>query len=350
MKFKGQGSDILWLLLGVVLIFGTMAAFSPGSIVGKNFVGVRKNLESMFGGELGYCPFINPYAMTLYSSGQLEITGDHPLCGPLKYAIGEISRDKFMLGGVNCSDIVDDKLEYAVYSLSIESVDNYCADEPVGGTEESVNCINASKSGVHPLKDADGVNNLTTIKNVKGDIKYYPDLGTATADDVDIAEFSSDYFFAKLSDVQQSEIDKSNRVAIQLMTEKRPAWQCFLIFGILPFAITYYLLNDILLFTMLRTNTKRLIAIFASLIAVLTGAFANLVVAVSSLVGMTVGQSFLLAIFSFAVIAVFLSQIMATAGATKATVKAVNDTVTAMMTLGAIGQTAQAQQQGRQNP
>jgi len=283
---KGDSKDTIWILLGVLLLFGVMAAFSPGSTFGKAFLGLRRNLENIFGGNVGYCPFINPYAMSIYSAGELVITGNHPLCGPINYVLGASSFT------APCGS--------SIYTIKM-TTEGTCGED---------NCI-----------------------DVLVDSTSY--------------SFTQDEFFSKLANVQQEDLDPSNKVAIQLLTEKRPAWQCFFIFGLLPFFITYYLINDILTFAYLRTNTRRLIAIFASLLAILTGMFANIIVAISSFVGLSVGQSFLLAIFSLAILSVFLGQITMTAGVAKSTVDAVQQAVTGALVLRGVSD-ALAQQKKEQ--
>ena len=307
---RGNTQDTIWLLFGVLLIFGTMAAFSPSSTFGKAFLSFRGNIENAFGGEVGYCPFINPYAMSIYSAGGLEITGGHPLCGPIRYAV-----DDLLLGDATDETRNENGLNNcSVYFYSITLKES--ESEP--GVQEVIVTNNAPRSGACDADD-------TPPCLVDSDEHCF-----GIEDDVSKGStetMNSDAFFAKLNAIQQESISNSNQIAIQLMTEKRPAWQCFFIFGLLPFLITYYLLNDILAFAYFRTNTRRLIAIFASLIAILTGAFANLLVAVASFVGLSLGQSFLAAIFAMAILAVLLGQITMTAGVAKSTVDSVTKVV-----------------------
>jgi hypothetical protein len=288
---RGDNKDTIWLLLGVLLLFGTMAAFSPGSTLGRAFISLRGSLEDAFGGGVGYCPFINPYAMSIYSAGELVISSGHPLCDPVEYALDDIGSYSFDANNEECDG-------GNVYALSL-----------------------LTDSG--QVSVSWGTNSETV---------------------------SSDVFFNSLSTYQQDQpgFDNSNKIAIQLLTEKRPAWQCFFIFGLLPFFITYYLLNDILTFAYLRTNTRRLIAIFAALLAVLTGGFANIIVAVSSFVGLSVGQSFLLAIFALAMLSVFLGQLTVTAGVAQTTVNAVQKAVTGALILTNLSEAAGGQQDQEQ--
>jgi|GEM_PF-2486934 len=309
---RGNAKDSIWLFLGVILLFTIMASFSPGSQIGSAFLNFRGSIEKVFGGGVGYCPFINPYAMSIYSAGELYITGSHALCNPVEYALDENTG----LGSYDfsASDLsyTNDTCEYD-YSIKIVTADQ--------------------------LKD-EGI----TISNLDSD-----NLITVTCENCEdaitqkIEVFTSDAFFQRLTTFQTDPslaglIDKKNDVAIQLLSEKRPAWQCFFIFGLLPFFVTYYLLSDILMFAYLRTNTRRLIAVFAALLSILTGAFANVIVAVSSFVGLSVGQSFLMAMFSLAILSVFLGQLTVTAGVAKTTVDAVQKAVTGALVLSNVSQ------------
>ena len=292
---RGNAKDSIWLFMGVVLLFAIMATFSPGSTMGKAFLSMRRSVEGAFGGEVGYCPFINPYAMSIYSAGELVITGEHPVCAPLIYVV------------TNATE--------------------YDSSATCGSDMYSIKVVNQGDPDF-----ACGEDELSCISVYKGDELQ--------------GNYDQDEFFGKLTSIQDN-VDKSNSVAIQLLTEKRPMWQCFFIFGLLPFFITYYLINDILTFAYLRTNTRRLIAIFAALLAIITGSFANIIVAVSSFVGLSVGQSFLLAIFSLALLSVFLGQLTVTAGVAQTTVNAVQKAVTGALVLTNLADATG--QKGRQN-
>ena len=298
---RGNAKDSIWLFLGVLLLFMIMASFSPGSQIGGAFLNFRGSIEDVFGGEVGYCPFINTYAMAIYSAGELYISGEHELCKPVEYAL-----DKTKKLTVNFEDAECDNS----YSIKIGSTSQFENDGIIesGEYDKDLSLVSVK------CYDCDGGD---------GDTEYV---------------FRNEEFFQHVTDFAADPnlsefIEKDNKVAIQLLTEKRPAWQCFFIFGLLPFFVTFYLLNDVLMFAYLRTNTRRLIAVFASLLAILTGAFANIIVAVASFVGLSVGQSFLMAIFSLAILSVFLGQLTVTAGVAQTTVSAVQKAVTGALVL-----------------
>ncbi|MBR9680274.1 MAG: hypothetical protein GOU98_00425 [Candidatus Altiarchaeota archaeon] len=303
---RGNSKDTIWLFMGVLLLFMIMASFSPGSQIGSAFLNFRGSIEKVFGGGVGYCPFINPYAMAIYSAGELYITGGHALCDPVEYTLNKEDAANFPAANFPHGDATCQK----DYSIKIGSGGQFVED------------------GVIAEGDFDELDNLLLVTCI--------DCNTVGVDTDTVLR--SDIFFQHFADYQidpalEGLIEPDNKIAIQLLTEKRPAWQCFFIFGLLPFFVTFYLLNDILMFAYLRTNTRRLIAIFASLLAILTGSFANILVAVASFVGLSVGQSFLMAIFSLAILSVFLGQLTVTAGVAKTTVDAVQKAVTGALVL-----------------
>ena len=178
-----SSKDTIWLLLGVLLIFGTMAAFSPGSRLGKSFLSVRRNMENIFGGGVSYCPFINPYAMSIYSSGGLEIVGDHPLCGPIKYAM---------------SGLPDDTGEE-----DRESFDEV-TEEEVLDEENPMTCDSDGESFLYSVILSDEGDTITVQKKR---------LNTVISE----ASLPADTLFAKLSVIQQADVKNSNKIAIQLL-------------------------------------------------------------------------------------------------------------------------------------
>ena len=80
-------NDNIWIFVGVIMLLLIMASFSPTSTFGKAFISVRSSLGNIFGGNNTYCPFINPYAMSIFSSGELRVSHEHSLCDPVEYAL-----------------------------------------------------------------------------------------------------------------------------------------------------------------------------------------------------------------------------------------------------------------------
>ena len=268
-----RGDETIWLLLGVILLLGVMASFSPQSTLGRAIINMQRALGNAFGTGATYCPFVNPYAVAILSSGEIVISGNHPLCPAV---------EKIMGGeGKSCS-------------------------------QEYVLKVNREENRI-----------------------YVNDKGFDMGD-----------FFERLRNIQQNseDISPETKVALSLLSQKIPAWECLLIYGLLPFFLLYSLINDILAFAFMRTNTRRLIAVFASLLAVLTGAVANLVVAISEFVGISTSYGFFMLLFAMAIISVLLGQLTLTMGVAQTTVNAVQNALVGMLTLNAISRGATAGQ------
>ncbi|MBR9681952.1 MAG: hypothetical protein GOV00_04105 [Candidatus Altiarchaeota archaeon] len=287
-------SDNIWIFVGVIMLLLIMASFSPTSTFGKAFIGLRSSLGGMFGANASYCPFINPYAMTIFSAGELRIAGEHPLCDPTEYALQKKGVDALAAVG-DVDPAGNDECNFDDYTIRINEENG----------ELTVSWMNKS-------------------------------------DMLQTEVFTQDKFFGYLTDYQADNdlsdtLGGDNKVAIQLISQRMPSWQCLLIYGILPFFIVFNILKDVLSFAFFRAATRNLIASFGSLIAVMTGALSNVIVAIGSFVGITVGQSFLLAILGLALVSVFLGQITITAGATKSSLDAVKGAMDSAMAIAAAG-------------
>ena len=77
----------------------------------------------------------------------------------------------------------------------------------------------------------------------------------------------------------------------------------------------------------------------------MTGAFAQVIVAISGFTGLAIGSSFLMMIFSLAILAVLLGQFTVTAGVAASTTQAVQQAVTGALSLAAV---ARSFNQGKQ--
>ncbi len=301
---KRGSSDLLWILLGGFLLLGTVSVFSPTSQLGKGFVSVRSSLESMFGSGTGYCPFINPYAMSLLSAGELTISGEHSLCGPIKLVLKECS-------GGGCSD--SQRADYLYENLF----------------NDQGNCVEPISLSLVSEKGRENFDiNITTAEEGYVVVPY-------------------DLFFSVMSNVQRGVYEgtaeateyfgnKGAKVAASLLAEKRPIWQCFGIFGLLPFLILFYMLNDILMFAPFTSRTRKLIAIFGSFLTIISGGFANLVFSISNFVGLSTGPAFLLIVFGLALLSIVISQVAVSVSAGKQAYKSAEEAFKAAAALKGI--------------
>ena len=86
-----------------------------------------------------------------------------------------------------------------------------------------------------------------------------------------------------------------------------PAWQCFLVFALIPFITLFFLIEDILQFTLFSPTTKHLISLLVSIIAVYTGAFAQFIWQLAFITAFTVQGTFLIIIVLFSMLSLVFS-------------------------------------------
>jgi hypothetical protein len=93
------------------------------------------------------------------------------------------------------------------------------------------------------------------------------------------------------------------------LKQRIPLWQCFLFFGVLPFAAMFFFLRDILAFTMLSPKVKTLVTLFASALAIMTGAFARFVWQLAYVAAVSVQATFLIILLFLTFLSVIMSWI-----------------------------------------
>ncbi len=329
---RGQVDDeILWLIFGVLILFGMIAAFNPTSTAGKVFFSIRKSFSSLFGQGTIYCPFINPYAMQVMSGEEVTILDE-----------SQESTDAF---DVLCESFFDDCSSYS-----------WEGDQPPGiliksyeiGSKESKELCFCAVAWPGSVNNPPGLKSLdeSTLENIdscndpssNNNLAQQDILETSGSGSFTVSCLDSDQFSRAISREAQK-VEGKSKVIVQLLSMKIPAWQCFIIYGLLPFLIIFYLLNDILTFAFFRSTTRKLLAVFGALIAVVTGAFAELVIAVAKFTNLAVGQTFLGLIFGLALISVLIGQIALTASVTTKTVEAVSTAVTAGLAMSYLAKT-----------
>jgi hypothetical protein len=98
---------------------------------------------------------------------------------------------------------------------------------------------------------------------------------------------------------------QSERELFSLMGADIPPFVCFFGFGVLPFIFIYYFIQDILVFTLLQSNTRRVIAIAVGLISVYTGGFIGITVGLVKFMKLATGLGTLLILLGIAFAASF---------------------------------------------
>jgi hypothetical protein len=86
------------------------------------------------------------------------------------------------------------------------------------------------------------------------------------------------------------------------ISNKFPKPICILTFGLLPFAVIFFLLKDtIMYFIPLQDDLKNLVAVFIALLSLVFGTFDNVVLLISKLAGWSLSISFLICIFGVSI-------------------------------------------------
>ncbi len=342
---KGQGIDeTIWLFLGVVMLLAIIASFVPGTPLHSTLGALYKSLSQMFGGEPIYCPFINPYAIQIYSAGSISVSGNHPLCDAIEYAVCEVTG----------TGVVKSKISKCSWE---PDSGKFCLCDFSGYLLNDSKCIDY---GLNNKKEVVPYNHITYTVRIdedsgKVEIELYSadmfEEGLKKPTDTIKLTTTVGKFMSALMGYQR-EAGGEATADLQLLWQKIPPWQCFIIYGLLPFLILYYLLNDILVFTYMRTNTRRLIALFGALAAITTGAFGNIVLSVSRFTNFATGTSFFLLILTLALISVLLGQFAISAGAGAAAANAARQAMAGMAMLIGIQNVAQrfGKQQGGNPP
>ncbi len=111
-------------------------------------------------------------------------------------------------------------------------------------------------------------------------------------------------------------LDDFSKKAMDFALEKKlgPAltkvkvWECFLIFGLLPFFFLYNFILDLLSFAFLSPRVKKLTAAVVSVIAVVSGILGKIVVAIASTTSISLGPAFLGMLFLMAILSRLLQE------------------------------------------
>lgn len=99
---------------------------------------------------------------------------------------------------------------------------------------------------------------------------------------------------------------EKERELFALMGTDMPPWVCYVVFGIFPFVVIYFFVQDILQFTLLRQTTKRAVAIAVALFGIFSGAFVGVTVGVVQFMNFSTGQATLFLLVGIAFLTSFM--------------------------------------------
>ncbi len=366
-------SEVFTLAIILVLVLAIVGFFSENTVMGKQLNAIKDTFFSLFGQGTIYCPFINPYAMQVMSGSEITFTDINQSVEA--NSTFDVLYEVFY--GKECQDCWsgDQPPGILIKSYEIGSKESkelcFCAVAWKGGEEpEELPVLEESVLGtINSCSELLSISDLNTLCSIAGgEYQKETTLGTAFCrvngknyfyshaggkdDRPELCEkviggkwisgegcriFSfpantgclpADEFNEKLA-AAAAKTSGGDRAVLQLLSMKIPAWQCFIIYGLLPFLIIFYLLNDILAYTLLSEKTKRAIALFGSLIAILSGGFAKLTQSVASFANLSIGGSFFLLMFLIAAFTTVIGQIGVSATVTKELAEAAVEAATA---------------------
>jgi hypothetical protein len=110
----------------------------------------------------------------------------------------------------------------------------------------------------------------------------------------DLEKFMVDTFFS-------AEAEKE-RELFSFMGADMPPWVCYVVFGIFPFLVIYYLVQDILQFTLLRSTTKRAVALAVAMLGIFSGAFVGITVGLVKFMNFSTNQATLFMLIGVAML------------------------------------------------
>jgi hypothetical protein len=117
-----------------------------------------------------------------------------------------------------------------------------------------------------------------------------------------------------------------------------PSYICVIIFGLIPFLVLYYLIQDLLAFVFVANVTKKMIAVAMAAMAIVTGAFADVAYMLTKLTSISLSWSFLFLIFGTGLAAVVITNMMGLTSAASAMHRSLNEAHYGFMMLRSFGQ------------
>ncbi|MBR9680064.1 MAG: hypothetical protein GOU99_03380 [Candidatus Altiarchaeota archaeon] len=288
MKIPDLFVKLFFVIIILFLALG-FAATDNSNPLAEQFGGILSPLFGFFelfgASDQIHCPYVSSYTNQLYSSGELTITGNNPLC---------------------------DAVEYAFCISQGGNTDNFNTSRPKGECTTELDIITEQQNdrilafdGECALETMPGNDHRTTqieikIENENFDITIINQDGSVASS----GTVSQDAFLVSIAEYEGL---ANQGLASALLGQLMPVWQCFIFFGLLPFIVMFMFVRDILGFTLLSPGTRGIISFFASLLAVQTGAFANIIVQIVKMAELSISTAFISVLLFFSMLSVVMS-------------------------------------------
>ncbi len=123
---------------------------------------------------------------------------------------------------------------------------------------------------------------------------------------------------------------------LKFIEKPMPPWQCYILFGMLPFTILYYFMFDLMAFTFVSGRTKRIVALAVAMFAVVFGAFTGVAYLLTTITNWATGSIiFLLLILGIA--SAVMGQLGMTMNMSATAAASVGEAYYGLKTLQAVG-------------
>ena len=254
-------------IIAVVIVFGALFAWyeSVGTQTDNSAIGdlskIINDTSNPFLSFLGldsqiFCPYTNPYAFSLFSSGSLSVSSISPYWG----AFSQL------------------KVSPPPSDSEITNLDAYLSQQ----SPRALSCSNTISLIQYTEPGFFGV-------SCDGE-----KVGIISAQDIS---------------KQFNEYSLNNGEGIALL-KPTPAWQCYAFFALLPFIAFYFLIMDFLNYLPFKDRRlKHLMGAFISGFVIFTGSLTNFIWNLAFISGLGIKGTFISTIFAFVVLSVIFTWI-----------------------------------------
>jgi hypothetical protein len=281
----------------VILFFLVAIPRDDRSMLGSAGLAIDQMLTALLGtSDMARCPFLRR-GMILHQFTKYEYPMEVYACS------GNCIVECDGSGMMSADNIT-------VYESTLVTIP--LGQEPSCDLDEFLNFVNPEEEGILECDpNSDHCNQRTTASTVCGQgsaqltVCLRCDNGPCRCEDAygsmkncNLDEFMIETFFSPEA--------KKERVLFSLMGAEMPPWVCYVIFGIFPFMVIYFLVQDILQFTILQASTKRAIALTIGLIGIFSGAFVGITVGLVKFMQFSTSQLTLFLLMGVALLTSFM--------------------------------------------
>lgn len=113
-------------------------------------------------------------------------------------------------------------------------------------------------------------------------------------------------------------------------------WQCYILFGMLPFTILYYFMFDLMAFTFVSGRTKKIVALAVAMFAVVFGAFTGVAYLLTTITNWATG-SIIFLLLTLGIASAIMGQLGMTMNMSATAAASVGEAYYGLKTLQAVG-------------